>query len=689
MQKNDGTKVKSVIAEICAGENWRTERLTCRGRSFLMGRLGEFKDPATTLTLVEISNMHDPWLSENAGRLVLDMGGGKTAKGRREAGKKGKKRKERNFSPIEKIVDDIYGVRTLERLYDFCLYRFDKNKEDKKGIAYPGKEELVRLLAGIFSEKDSFMEMLSFCPGAVFEIMMILSWEGGRLSFSECRRRFDAVIFREGPVAYGSTVEKRVLEPYLLFKTVSHGYSSGADDSQTLAFTVPGKLRMLFRSRLPFPEGYEITPVVSPEKTEYRLVHADRSFEDAGLWASYVEQGNLKIIKSGAFQVSSLRGMKKNCGIDEFYPEGGKDLSLMRTRLIALVLYSSRMKNPDGTPCLLKKMIDGFLLNPEFELTELLFHLKGIKQLSANGCETYGSVVTSSMRKVLEELPEGKWVSSENIFRYATLRNMDFAVVKRFAADEHLYYDEEPTGEHPYLSGPRRVYITGNDFDRAVVAPLLKALLFLLSSFGVVDIAYDRPANRSRRKGKEYLSIFDGLKYVRLTKIGAFLIGKTDRCKAERQRTEARIVLDDKRLIISLSGEDRMKRMFLESIGEKITAGTWKVTFRSFLSRCGSGRDIEKRIGFFKKKIARDLPAVWREFFDKVDGRVSPLLSETGMYVFKVKENPELIAALAGDPVLAKQVLKAENYHILVPSANLARVKSRLAELGFFPGELI
>jgi len=53
-----------------------------------------------------------------------------------------------------------------------------------------------------------------------------------------------------------------------------------------------------------------------------------------------------------------------------------------------------------------------------------------------------------------------------------------------------------------------------------------------------------------------------------------------------------------------------------------------------------------------------------------------------------INDGQELITLMARDAVLNKYILKTEDYHIAIRSANLLKVKKRLEEFGYFITQL-
>lgn len=165
--------------------------------------------------------------------------------------------------------------------------------------------------------------------------------------------------------------------------------------------------------------------------------------------------------------------------------------------------------------------------------------------------------------------------------------------------------------------------------------------MFLLAAFGIVDIAYNYPKNeRIQKKEREYLSVFDGLRYIRLTPLGAFLAGlKKDH--AFRGETEH-----------------------------------------------ATQADIEGKIRLFRKQVSAKPPRIWEKFLSGILNKIDPLIPEPDQSVFRLKEYPELIELMARDEVLQKYILKAEGYHVLISAKNLYKVKKRLETFGYFIHQL-
>ncbi len=171
-------------------------------------------------------------------------------------------------------------------------------------------------------------------------------------------------------------------------------------------------------------------------------------------------------------------------------------------------------------------------------------------------------------------------------------------------ARSHLFYNGKYEGT--YFPKTTLVHISEDIYREALVIPFIKAAMFLFASFGILDMAYDFPENELLPgNGRKYLSVFDSLKYVRLTKLGAYISDL--KCDVTIKQQEANVILDENRLIISLEGKDRLKQVLIEKIADKIGSNCYRVDYNSFLKGCVSRRDVDQRAVLLKNMTGSPL----------------------------------------------------------------------------------
>ena len=161
-------------------------------------------------------------------------------------------------------------------------------------------------------------------------------------------------------------------------------------------------------------------------------------------------------------------------------------------------------------------------------------------------------------------------------------------------------------------------------------------------------------------------------------------MGRSDAYTAAVELRTARLILDERRLLITMEGEDKLKALILEKIGERISESAFRVTHASFLKGCNNEADIRQKMKLFHEQISDDPPTVWTDFLRGIQARINPLTRAGNIVLYKLKPDPELISLVATDPILKAHVLKAEDYHIAIENKHFPAVMSRLASFGYF-----
>ncbi len=595
---------------------------------------------------------------------------------------------------IESIVNKLYSPDALKKIYKCYLHHFFDKKSfnivGKFSINKIRKNQLVRALTNIYCDKKLFQRLLTYIPDDAKKILNILVWEGGMHEVEKLEKMFKSEIIKDSE-AKQFLRKKTIQDSYLLFQIRKYSkFINFSDVDYNYSFFLVPEFRELFKNYLPHPEDYDLIELDSVnEKTDFIYADNNQITRQIILFCTYIQQGYLKFSKNGDnILKTSILKMNGYCNVKEFYDNKDKDLQFLRTQIIADFLKDAEFKSKENAFVLLKEIFDNFFYNKgfkNFELKELLYYLKGTYFEFNQSYEKRQEKVKTSLLDLLKKLPLQKWVSAENIIKYVSYRNIFMEIVDKSYAWNNLYYHKKVELRRQY-STYEKVSISDRIYKDVIITPFIKAVFFLFASFGIVDIAYNYPENKFfQDKNKEYLSFFDGLKYVRLTELGAYITGTATGYKAEFKEKGANLILDEKRLIINIKGDDPLKKLMLEKISDKISRSCYKINYHSFLKECYSTADIKRKITFFREQISADPPQIWIDFLDEILNKTNPLAADQEMVVYKLnQQNDELISLIAKDKILKKYILKAENYHIIIAKKNLGKVKKRLEEFGYF-----
>ncbi|MCP4115611.1 MAG: hypothetical protein GY737_09430 [Desulfobacteraceae bacterium] len=603
------------------------------------------------------------------------------------------------YNKVEKAVIRHFDFSKHEEVYDRYLAHIpdllDKKEYDTtqiKALKQNTQESRVRLLAAVLSSQPLFKTVLSMLPDRV----RLLLYLCGRSHYDQDSESLEQKLRQAMEQDPADTPEETPLDEavkndpaFFLFKAEeSWSYRYYGDGGYEIS--INEGLLPFVRQLLPEPSAPALVPVPA-KKVKERADHLHQAgktiFEQLPLILGFISQDKLKFGKnSDKILVSSLKKMAAACNINEFYDNGDKELNYLKARLVAdffTCRSAWQAKELEDLPGFIKDAMDRYFTFTDFKTHRTRHTFDYIKHQQEHcDSDSLEKKIRKQLKQVFKQLPKGKWISTYTLARTALYQEIDFNPF----ADEYefpdLYISMDANRRH--RDRERRDLAWLYKFD-TVTLPFVKRMMFLFGSLGMVDLGYSTPSNTIYSQyGKPFLTVFDGLKYVRLTEFGSYVIGRKKKFAAKIAIKSATIEIDDKKTMLSIYGEDPIKRMALETVGRPINKSSYMVDYQSFLQECATPNEVKSRIQFFRDNIVEHPPAVWERFFEEVLARIDPLEPLPSMAVFRVKPDRQLLCLLTTDKVLKQHVIKAENHHMMVEASHFPKVKKRLARFGYF-----
>ncbi len=586
-----------------------------------------------------------------------------------------------NGLSLEEELHQHYSADRLEDLFHLYLKKFlnahpvllkdwNLNYKEFEGLSIR-KKEIVRLFAIICSDKELFLSWFGDLPFLPSKILESIVWEGRQL-LSDLNKRTKGNIFdslEESPDL------NAIRQDYCLFIVIRIPFKF-PDKKPLVYFDIPTSLRRKLKQHLPFPKGYDLKPLKSPEQTEYTYADRGRILESLPIALEFIRQGKLQCNKSGSPHKRSLNRLNQMTNLSEFFPDRSETgLKAMRTRMVAeLLLVKSEFEKTDDLPGLIKSL---FLQLSESDGSFYLRFMEGIKGWYHASGQLKQDFHTGYLQ-LLRQLPIDKWISISQLARYALVRDMDLCPVND-QAYQHLFHSGEWSGW-----GNTRNPIYPDEYANVITLPLLKSAFYLFAAMGLTDIMYQSPDTAKPAESRHY-SDFCGLRYVKLNELGAFVAGKTDEYLSyTRTQPPTKMYLDEHRLILSLDSGNPGLEMKLEQIADRIGKNRFRFDFSSFFSDCSHSGDVENKLAIFHETIREDLPSIWRQFLDEVEQRTTAFRKTDDYVIVKIDHNNrDLIELIENDHEIRNWILLIEDYHIAIPKMNLERLKQRLINFGY------
>lgn len=589
---------------------------------------------------------------------------------------------------LEESIEKNYTLDSLLKLYKeyFSFFQYESSvKLEQKLIDNNSqktqKKELARIYADILLSEEKFLKLLSSIPNDVRKVFEKITWNGGKYRPEDLDRDLELKIIVSEPKVNINTN----------FLIICFEKITGLTASMEYRFYLPLEIRKIAKQYISKPDSYDIKIVSEEITSKYKFINNNRILKNIAVYNNYVSRENITYLKQEKPSATSLKNMKDFCEIKEFYDLQDKNLDTLKTELIIAFFKNISAKsnvNISGL-ILLKEYIETFFTNDGFFVDYLINHIKGKAEvIKVDKYLERNKKVKLEAYDLFKGLPAEEWISIENLGLYVFYRDLYFDVLDISSNEGVMYFEELKRNSSSY-SFTQKTQVKQDNYVEAILLPLIKGICFLLSAVGVLDIAYDDPQNLVyRQKNNDYLSPFDGLKYIRINDLGAYVFGlKNDyefmTEEEEHEDDKIQVRLSEDFLLMKVIGKEKFKTVFVEKISQKISDDLYQVTDESFLNACESLEDLKENIETFKSQITEVLPKNWNDFFRKILDNTACFKKSEEISVYELN-NKSLYDLINNDTELSSLSLKVESGLIAISDKNLPLFKEKVKKLGYF-----
>jgi hypothetical protein len=609
------------------------------------------------------------------------------------------RKKSRPSNPMENIIRRVLDLPLPGKVYERYLAHIPDlldpgqyDSEEIAGLKQNTPESQVHLLGAALGSKALFAGIVERLPERAGDMLYCCVGFSYGLDLYMAELKYIQATGEEFPkkIDEGTLYKNISKDPDFFLFNFNTNLSYSHPREYKFEIGINRGLLPYIRKVLPDPARPLLARIQDVEKkTDHIFTDNQEIFKTLPVILSFISQDKLKYAKnSDKILASSLKKMAETCTIEEFYADGDKDVRNLKTRLIADFLTSRsfwNLKELNDLPQFIKAGINDYFKFKEFKSHRCRDTFEYIKRQERRfDTNTQEKRIREHLEKILELIPDNHWVSVCDLAMIGEHTLLNFCPFADGYELRDLYIPMD--SKTPYRDREQVGYADLFSLDSTTL-PFLRRMMFLFGALGMLDLAYSEPTNPIYRECKKpYLSPFDGLKYVRITEFGRYVMGRTKRFTTDISAPSGEIIVDANKTLLSIHGEDPVKKMVLDAVGEQITRSSYRVDFNSFLKECATAADVNDKIAFFRTNIAENPPAVWERFFEQLVARINPIKSVPSVSVFKVKPDRELLSLLTGDTVLKKYVMRAENHHMVIQKTHIAKVKERLARFGYFVG---
>jgi hypothetical protein len=615
---------------------------------------------------------------------------------------------------VEMYLDSELLLPQLKNIYDLYLRKLHQKKQQLQSIVPIEKKQLQKkhltsLFAKVLSDKSLALVFIEKLPQHIRELLVEIIWEQKLIPIEAFYQRFGLtftpperinIYFRYNKIE----LPKEMVLFRLVYPETSSSYA--ADDNPFV--TVQPVIGTFLGHHLPPPEICAVRGQREPPSEAVVYSNYPVILNQLPLILMYQNQFSVRRSVNGKkILKGALKEAAKICGIEEPYSDV-RDLEYLRTAILLemadMLRSSSKSRDNEGwnlesslSPAERIKQIFSAFFQPAHPLTKELYEFfhDRLDYLKDNQYYQYYPthlIFDKREREIimdlLNKLEPGEWVSVENFYaaRNALYKEQisQYDIREEDSRWSDFYFTTQRMGR--YGDEKNKTELRTFIIRDAYLLPQLKVILFFLNALGIVDAAFRKPVNEVFQAGKlPWLSSYDGLAGVALTQLGAWLLGKKAELQETASRKEAKVTLDEKRLLIRIEGDDPLISFTLEQFAVPAGIKCYQVKPELVLKGCRGRKDIQAKKTLFRNQVCNKLPPLWEDFFDSLKNQADPLRTISKQYLsFKIDPaKRELIQLLFSDSVLRQAVIKAENYQMFIEESSLRAVRKRLAELGY------
>ena len=279
----------------------------------------------------------------------------------------------------------------------------------------------------------------------------------------------------------------------------------------------------------------------------------------------------------------------------------------------------------------------------------------------------------------LAECPAGRWVATDELFRHMR------AVGRRFEVTRdpwRLYIGDPEYGSLGY---------DGYGGWNILQARYALCLLFeYAATLGIVDVGYVPPAGARAdfhdmwgTDDLEYLSRYDGLTFIRLTPLGAYILGSAQSYEPPAlEHGSVFTLLANLDVVATGDGLTFADRIVLERYAQRTSDRVWRLDRDLLLAVAEQGESMADVRVFLAARAATQLPPSVVSLLDDVADRMHRFVDRGAMRVIDCAD-AALVLRLANDRATRGLCIAAGEHRLLVPAGSEQAFRRAVRRLGY------
>jgi hypothetical protein len=283
------------------------------------------------------------------------------------------------------------------------------------------------------------------------------------------------------------------------------------------------------------------------------------------------------------------------------------------------------------------------------------------------------------IQSALAECPVGRWVETGEFSRFMQAAGFKFQVTSNAWS---LYLCEPQYGSLGY---------DGYGGWNILQERYLLCLLFEYAApLGLIDVAYEHPAGARQdyfgqwgADGLIFLSRYDGLRYFRLTPLGAYILGRMETYEPPKTKPGVSLTVLPKRQIrIDQGALSPDEILLLESFADQETGQLWSLNEAKALRAVEKGTRVAELRAFLNACDPQPLPEAVQAFLLSAEQRGAACLCKGTCLMIECL-SPQIAETIAHDARAGTLCQRAGDRGLVVPMDKEKSFRDALNGLGY------
>jgi len=578
----------------------------------------------------------------------------------------------------------------LQTLLEYCLdflnniqFRYLDEDINSKSVFYKTtKQGFVDLFMKLFNDDDFIKEFANklMQTEKSCDIYRILIWDEVDLVGMECEEEYSLGLKYQDDSEYGSLEYTLDENLSLINHYIYYSWQGLVDDVLFIKSEVREILKLVF----PVPKNFNLSVIENPSNTKYTYTNEDGISQFISTIEQMLKSNLVEFGKSNEKPLlKSLNILKSSSGIREFYEDKklGFNATDMLTRSFSYYYWTQKSFKEEAIESLKDYVLLQFENRFSFFITRILAgHLKKVR---FDEFYTSQQELFDLLKLIIVAMPKDGYVSIKNILSYCKYRNLGFNFDSGYKTNEYMMNCDMDT-QYGQINDDLKVK---EHYESIYFDPIVKASFYFLASLGLLELKYDDPKSEYTvtAKGKEYITVWDNLEYIKLTQLGLYVFGYNKTYEVKKVETNSvKLKFDEYKPIITVDQNDSIMLAKLEPYTIEFEKDKYILNYSKVFRDCKTTKTLHLKIDGFYNNIESNPPQIFIDFFNDIKRKSNMLSNESKYSIIELKNNKELLNLFMTNKRLQDIIIKAEGYRVILLKSDMIKFTRIVKENGFF-----